>query len=700
VPSPHDPDDGSGPFLYSETYDGTVAPGTYIQPGELVVSLHDPAIGAVGSGLVDDSAALAAALATGKQVVGQPGKTYRIDTALVIGVAGTILDLNGATIKKGAALNADALTVTAPNVIVRNGFLDGNRSAGAGGGGISWQGANGRLVNFTTKSNKLAGVTATGAGTLLKCQGCTSDDNVSGVFSGDGFLAQGGAILRTDSSCSAEGNDRAGFFVYVTAGKCRINGYAARNTRYGVWIMADGGTSGYIECVDNDFGNLLVSKQTPAVGPQDWRFGTVIVIDQGKTAGQTSGAGVGLYGIKRCQFGTIISRGGNGWAVVLAYGAPGGPGCEYNSFGTILADATGSADSDPAVSLQSSSRWNDFGHISATGFSYALIFSEEYTPGNNDYNTFDSVVAKSCTVGAVKFMAGSYNVINSLVSRDCLTTVTALGLGLVEFKAHPVLGGGQCKGNVIRWLDHKDTRTDATVPATSIIHAESTESGNSVIDGVARGAYTDIIDEGTNQFSLRPMGRLTQLEAFETGVTGGADNSTAGQFIEGTKGRRIAGSAAYTTLSKTVALDLSAMAADESFRIFFYVENVADKKTSGSGAALLRFQTSGGNYYQFGIPASVFAKNGPMFFMARKGSAVVVGSPSWASITLLQVFVGSAGANTFALTADDLVRLDPTRSTTHLDATTPFGGATGSVRTATGKLWTNDAGTWKSVAVT
>jgi hypothetical protein len=51
------------------------------------------------------------------------------------------------------------------------------------------------------------------------------------------------------------------------------------------------------------------------------------------------------------------------------------------------------------------------------------------------------------------------------------------------------------------------------------------------------------------------------------------------------------------------------------------------------------------------------------------------------------------------LKTDDTFRSAAALGTAHVAAVTPTGGASGDIKIGNGKIWVNDAGTWKSVAV-
>lgn len=115
--------DGATGVVYSVTDGNAVVPAG---------SISLAAYGAVGDGVTDDSAAIAAALlaANGARVFGVPGKTYLSTSAITV-TTSVDLDLCGATLKpsgaSGQGLRRDAPSVTASTTI-SSGATIGSRS--------------------------------------------------------------------------------------------------------------------------------------------------------------------------------------------------------------------------------------------------------------------------------------------------------------------------------------------------------------------------------------------------------------------------------------------------------------------------------------------------------------------------------------------------------------------------------------------
>jgi hypothetical protein len=511
--------------------------------------------------------------------------------------------------------------------------------------------------------------------------------------------------------CVGNNNTQAGVLIATTATGCHVDGTYNRNILAGVWIyQGNAGTSSYIYADDNDFQCVSINRSVAGITVSDWKFGTIIATNQGQTGGQLNGANVEFMGASRCQVGAVITRGGGGYGLALASGdGIGGTGVGTSdcSFGVVICDNTGANDTDPGITLQYGCKRNHIGFASVRGHSRAVSISEETAPVNNDHNSFGVVHAAQCPYGIVEFRGGNYNTIGRVVGRDCAISDITICKGLISFRRHDTAGGGVCRGNTVGYFDYKDSRTSGaalTGRALSLVWFDSTESGNQVLDGVARDADTDVIDEnGGNTVTLRPMLRNTQVTSFEEATwTNGTANTTAGQFVEGASGRRLVSNTAFTatTFRNTFSLDLSSMGNDEWFRMFVNVENVSDKHT-GTPLIVRLGDSTETNYFQHTPAAAAFLKNGPMYLYMRKGSFTTTGSPSWASIARVGMYAVSAAANTFALTFDNLERIYPDRLARHLGGIAPHGMpvGTGETLVATGKLWVNDAGTWKSATI-
>lgn len=88
--------------------------------------------GAVGDGITNDTVAFQAAIDTGKNICGKPGKIYLIGP-LTASTSNQVFDFSGCTLKRVAASShAALLTTTANNVKIIGGTWDGNKANQSG----------------------------------------------------------------------------------------------------------------------------------------------------------------------------------------------------------------------------------------------------------------------------------------------------------------------------------------------------------------------------------------------------------------------------------------------------------------------------------------------------------------------------------------------------------------------------------------
>jgi hypothetical protein len=661
-----------------------------------------------GHGVVDDQPKLQAFLndvwaAGGGYAKVAPGQTCLLASTLTI-PSNVHLYMNGSTLKKRSTLAAGAVDMTGDNARLIGAKVDCNKAGGATSYGISSSGAGNALKDvFVSNAQNGYGI-ACSAGALA-CRDAHADSGGTALGNCDGFAVFGTGVLDLDGNCGAVGNTRGGFFCNTTGLGHRVNGTFGRNSIAGVFIFrGDKGHSEKIFAYDNGSQNVICDPGGTGVLISDWEFGTIIAKDQGLTDVITSGANVEFIGSQRFQVGTILSKGGGGYALAFSgYGV--GFGAQDCSIGTLLADNHGGIDTDPGLTFQQNSVRNHVGFASIRGHSWAVTVSEEIEPIGNDVNSIGTLHANDCPWGIIVSRGGSYVDIGEIVGRNCGTADPTLSKGLLAFRRHETAGGGNVRGHRIGYIDYKETRTTSTRPI-ALVWCDSTESGNTVEDGIARGCDTDVIDEnGGNNVTLRPMVRQTLLDSFESGWTGGADNLTAGQFVEGTKGRRIVSNTLGTAvISHTgLSLNLSAMPDDEWFRFFVNIENASDRHASTP--ILVRFgtdPTGATNFWQWVVAPDAVRLNGPRYLKARKGGFAATGTPNWASITRIDIFAISAVANTFAVTFDNLERVYPDQYAKHIGGVLPHGQpvASGNHLSGTGKDFMNDAGTWKSATYT
>jgi hypothetical protein len=451
-----------------------------------------------GTGAADDApgfaAALALAAASHDVIVSPPGRTYLIAAPLVV-TAPLRLALAGSSIRKAPTLNATALTVQAPGVQARDFTLDGNRTAGARGWGISFAaGATAGLLRDLQVEHCAGEGVAALTGAALRCenvQSCFNDGGGGPSGAGDGFLCQAGASLSTDARCLAQGNVRAGW--YLAAGMqpgCWIDGRAVANALGFYALGVDALHSRYLYAEGNHQFGLHLSELTRA------GLGSVVARLNG-AAGygfplNTAGTGVELYGCARCTVMELVAYGHPGYGLAINDSdlTP-GLASTANSFGWVNCDQFDAGDGDPAVQIGGASAHNSIHGLTVRKHSWAVSFGE--TPGTAQTdNHIGSIFAEGCAYGVVKFGSGARNHVGRIIARDCGTKDPTLAKGLVEFR------GGATQGNVVEFLEHRRTTPTLALPLY-LAHADALATSNAVMLGLRGDAQQPFLDEnGSN----------------------------------------------------------------------------------------------------------------------------------------------------------------------------------------------------------
>ena len=646
--------------------------------------------GAQGNGLADDTSALRSAIGAAQAARGllfaPPGHTFRISSRLVIS-GQCHVDFSHSTIKKEDGwAGGPALTVAAEKVAIRRLSLDGNRPAGPPGGGIVWEAAEGLLEDSLVASTRGAGV-AVGSAGILDCVRCTSVGNVNGARGaaddGRGFLVLSGGILRT-YACTAHDNGQVGFFFDSTAGDgCSLDGSACRNGYVGASVRSANGRCSYFFGEDNDFYGIEF-----VAGANRWRCDFLDLSSNGVKArnlGDGSGIKV-LAGTTRNVFGTVIARNHPAYGLVLG-------ATTRNSFGTVIVDQDGT-DGDPGIHIGSGAKHNWIGTACVRSHTYGVILGEGTAPTDNDYNVIESLYVWDCSHAGVFIDAGSYNRFGRIIARDCGTADVAISKALLAFQP---AGSASVVGNAVEWIEHRMSGESDFAPPLFLVRCGPGSRDNTVLDGYAGHVARDVADLGANRISLRHPERRTQVETFDAGFVGGSPNRTSGQYIEGSGGWRCVGAPNQTSMRKLFTpKDLSG-SEEDWFRIFCFVEHSDDRPDH---AFTIRAQTGITSHFQLSVPADVIETDGPQYVSLRRSSFSTTGDADWSRVIGLVLWVGSAGRSEYAVTFDDLVVTSDRFGADLAGPIRPFGGAPGDVRVAAGKLWVNDDGTWKSVAVT
>lgn len=394
---------------------------------------------AVGDGVTDDTAALnsvvAAAGAVGGRVLFPAGKTFLL-TGNVTVASTCSLDFQGSTLKKKSTMNGSAFVVTAANVEVFRLNVDGNRSAGALGNGISWRATGGKLWDSKVTSTTGQGVNVqTTAGSSLECHNVTSTDNVSGSSLGRGFYCASGMTLKL-YQCVASSNDENGVLIDVGANTdCFLDVETTGNSRAGVSIRNQGGKGGTVWCHDDARYGLVFEKN----GPAYWVIDNVITEEIGKTAVNVSGTGLEFLGATDCVVKSHVARGCLGYCVAFAYESTVGAtnqAAKRNKVLTCFYDRVGpsgsAADSDAAIHISGGSQYNYVGPGKVGRVTVATMIGEGYnsvgqlsssgTAAANDFNVIGPLTCDGLTFALSVIDSGSRNTIMYSSGRDNVTS--------------------------------------------------------------------------------------------------------------------------------------------------------------------------------------------------------------------------------------------------------------------------------------
>jgi hypothetical protein len=434
--------------------------------------------------------------------------------------------------------------------------------------------------------------------------------------------------------------------------------------------------NGYV----HDVGALVNYKSTTLNGAIDASQTTIPVIDRTKLPT--------VYPYEmQCEWETMLATGNGGGAneVVVVRGTARTNAATHAS-GKTVGDVHRSADvhcffmfsqncGDPAFTFNGGVKNCGISQWVVDGGTYAGIVGESRadTTGNTQSPRDNTSVhtgighAIGLTHGVLIFDAAQHCSSGKITSYDCRTVQPDVdgAKGLLEFVTANTLD------IEVEGIYPRDSGIDlATVPR-SIIHVDSAAHDIRVLDGYDRDCYgppiEDVNPTGNNRFLLRRPRRRTggsftnRIFSFDSGEAwSGAhvtNQTTAGRFIEGNGGKRMQGTTPNTSMQSTLSslsLDLSAMAGEEWFECWVYVENASD---IGSSGPTLRFQTASGRYFQAAVPIDAFLRSGVgQWIRWRKGQFTKTGSPDpdWAAITSASIFVRSGAGGTFALSFDDL----------------------------------------------
>ena len=455
------------------------------QAGSASVDLSK--FGAAGDGATNDTAALARALdsvASDGTVASAAGRSYVISAPLVIRRPCT-LDFRGSRLVKSASMRGPAIVVAAPGVTLRNLQVDGNRAAGARGGGIEWRAPRGRLVGVTVRRCHGDGIATLDRKASIEASGCAASDN-AGTGTARGFsIVVGAAKLH---GCTANDNESCGFFFNVDADEgCHVDG-SARGNYMGSHIRSRGGTSRRLVVDGNERYGLVMDSVGGYPRSGGWKFGVVRCSRTGVRVDRT-GTGLQMIGSDRNTFGNVISTANPGYGLAIAGGS------SHNVFRKVLCDAAGSGDGDPGIHFSGGASHNRIANADVRNHTFGVIFGEGYKPLNNDFNTIDRLTVTRCSWGALKIESGSNNRVGHLISRRNKAIDVTLAKGVVDF-------WNEASNNVIDFLDHRNPGIPERENPQYVVHANARSRGNKIRRGAPLAALRSQTHDasGNNSF--------------------------------------------------------------------------------------------------------------------------------------------------------------------------------------------------------
>lgn len=449
--------------------------------------------GAVGDGSTNDytalSNAITAAIAAGKRLEFETGKTYIVGTKLVISSA-LLVNGNGATIKKTAALNDWSLSVTGTSVELRDLNFHGNRAGGNSNvvGCLSWAAAGGK-IRTCKATNGMNALFYVASGGVLDAYDCEATDTGG---TGWGFAADSGGLLRT-YNCRSDNHGHSGFyFVAGALAGCRLDGTANNNQFAGAWIeTVNAGSCGRFVGDNNGTYGLWVAMANAAVTQiTNWTFEYVETTNSGQAlhgeyTPNASATGVNLFGLKLCSFGTIVSTNNLGYGLALTRGGTTPLGSLYNSFGDCTIEGCG----DPAFFIGGASQFNTIASLHVRDCTTAVSLGEG-TVGANNYNRFDFIHAIEVPFCVVRADIGSYNSFGRVIATDC-TSGTGGYQSLVKWDTSGAIGN-----TIHHFESHNPT---LTVPAY-LMDCTSGAADNRILNCFCRTPPSTglLLDAGTN----------------------------------------------------------------------------------------------------------------------------------------------------------------------------------------------------------
>lgn len=387
----------------------------------------------------------------------------------------------GVVMKKKASSTVAHLTVTA-DLSITDCEWDGNRSAGATGGGLIVQaGAKltvTRVYSHSQKQNAFATSPTGGNGATLIASACWADDIDDGNGTGgsaNGFGIDNNTNGYIDELCRATNCGKAGFAWYgMTSGTFDASGYAYRcgfgwdiagnNARGGHWIAEDCGT----------YGARLFPGSAGATANVHGQVDTITVRDCGLTNANPSATSLETFGAQDWQIGTVNSYNSLGYGIAITNSA-GAVDSTRIAIGVVNINGAG----DPGLHLSHGTSKCLIGEANIANCTYAVIFGEGLTPGVPTDNTIGVLNAADCSYGVVRVDRGLRNHVGRGTARDCYTT-SGTYTGLIDFST------ANATDNYIGYFDVSCTGSKPNY----VVHCDANATGNVVAGGNPRTAYS------------------------------------------------------------------------------------------------------------------------------------------------------------------------------------------------------------------
>jgi hypothetical protein len=407
------------------------------------------------------------------------------------------LNFNGATITKAAKMSNWVLEVTGPNVSVSDVTLNGNRSAGAQGGGLLCEApacavSGVHVVGMTTN-----GIQVIGAGSSLTVVGSTVSGTVaSESWSGNGIDAANGGVLHVSGTTSTD-NSGSGFYLIAAGAGCSISGNSADNRQTGLEAGSTGSLSigTFVSDADSHYG-IDLSEDSGV------QANSITASNTGAAEGgfpvNTTGSGVALFGVSNSTFVSITVTGMPGFGLDVARSTT-------NTFDSLTIARDGKGTVNPGINLDHDSADNVFEDTSVTGTSVGVNIGgsgAKGDPGSRDGNignVFQVLDVVGTGYAALNIGGGTGNVFDTINATDIRSSYP------VPDRAAVRLYNSTTNDNTI---DVYNSFVNGSYPTTNnpyyLVYADSAAHDNSVHFDTVQGGYkvAEFLDSnGSNTFN-------------------------------------------------------------------------------------------------------------------------------------------------------------------------------------------------------